>query len=1004
MLQKWTDQGDLKQYQVIGASSSGTRSASFMLMALPWMSRRIRNQLLSTVMTAAAAAACPPEATAQQLSYRTYSHADGLTNISLTCLRQDRSGYLLACTQSGLYAYDGRRFVNLGRQQGLPGGGLISDIAFDPDGRLVLRYSDRVFVSSNALSSATPPEKLKFRVATSEVGSTFNDHVGQLATWRDDVVLINQGHLDLIEPGTASEAPVIKSLAGMPPWASDPVDNATVIVGQGETLWVGRSDGRICALRPASETCYGAKEGLPKVDWKALIVDGKGRLLARSADQLATIDPAADFVRSETLPDQGGRYANYAQRLVLALMPNGRIVTQSADGLIMRGAFGWKRLTVANGLPDVPLTSIMFDKENELWLGTLGRGLVRTIGYGLWENWDHRDGLSSDIVWQIARQPGGPLWVATDGGIDAVGRSPEVPSTPRHYDTPSFAIAAGAAGHIWRSLGSSGVSCITTTTGSTRNFQLPPVNQILHAAKNRLWFITEGGVYVVDDTPAEPLAPRMVEGLKGQYSAAAVAADGSLWLFHLGQLIHLHEDGSTTVVVGHWDQVGFAPVAVAVQGIDTVWVGAAGGGLYRIEVEKDRVRKMTQIEPPDIRSNTIVSLLVDRRGWVWAGTDNGISVYDGRRWTSADANVGLIWNDLNQGSLFQDNDGSIWIGTTRGLSHLLDPETLFQQFPLQPVITSVLLGDRNLQGGMSTFSRDPLSVQFGILNFRAEGSVRFHYRLKGVDQSWAESAGGDIRYPSLPPGHHRLTVVAYDPLTQQSSEPISLLLRMEEPWWLWWPLLAAYALALSAAVYGLWRLRFRYLLRQRNILQQEVELRTVEIRAAQAALVLQATQDSLTKLLTRGEIQRRLVDALAMPGSLPRLTVGLLDIDHFKRINDRFGHLVGDEILRELGARLQKSMTTREYAGRYGGEEILIVIEGGHLPGVDRIHALNKIIRQPFLAGDETIYVTFSIGVAQATAHDSWTSLIGRADSVLYHAKAQGRDQIIEAGVATPSH
>ena len=173
-----------------------------------------------------------------------------------------------------------------------------------------------------------------------------------------------------------------------------------------------------------------------------------------------------------------------------------------------------------------------------------------------------------------------------------------------------------------------------------------------------------------------------------------------------------------------------------------------------------------------------------------------------------------------------------------------------------------------------------------------------------------------------------------------------------------------------------------------------------DIREVQAALQILATQDFLTKLLTRGEIQSRIDRFLTDRSRSTHLTIGLLDIDHFKKINDRFGHLAGDEILREIGNRLRRALRPNDHAGRYGGEEILIFLEGYGPSGVERIHSLsNAICDQLFPVGGEMISITCSIGITHSVSHDDWTSLIGRADQALYTAKAQGRNRIV---VSTP--
>ena len=454
-------------------------------------------------------------------------------------------------------------------------------------------------------------------------------------------------------------------------------------------------------------------------------------------------------------------------------------------------------------------------------------------------------------------------------------------------------------------------------------------------------------------------------------------------------LLHRHADGRLVSIRLQWQQAEFEPLTLTAGGEGVLWIAGAGGGLYRLHLDGDRIVSSTRFQPPDVISNSIVSLLVDSRGWLWAGTDNGVSVFNGQRWVSATTDEGLIWDDLDQGGLLEDADGSMWIGTSQGLSHLLDPTQLFIRENLKPVITSVTVGETAFRERAVRYTQEPFVIQFGSLDFRADGVIRFRYRLEGVDKGWADSASGYARYPSAPPGHHRFDLIAYDPLTHQVSAPVSVLLRVRKPWWLWWPPLVLYALAALGSVYGGLRLRFRYLLRQRRTLQREVELRTAEIREAQAT-------DSLTGLLTRGEIQTRLVAALAQAGRFSQIAIGLLDIDHFKRINDRFGHLTGDEILKEMGRRLKLALKPGEYAGRYGGEEILIVLETEQVPEVNRIGILNiAACGEPFQVDGEVIEVTCSIGVAHEHARDDWKSLIGRADKALYQAKAEGRDRII---------
>ena len=948
----------------------------------------------------ALAIAWQPHAVAEQTAFRGYSKADGLTNAWASCLVQDASGFILVCTEHGLFSYNGRRFSNLGPRQGLPDGGFVHALTRDSRNRIVLRFPHSIFVSDQPINGHDPPGSLMFHAAQS-ASPIEDDERGDIVPWRDGAVFAADGRLYVVRYDDHAAKPVVALAGGALARQSFTLQDATPLASQGATLWAARTDGAICGLSDAKTSCFGTLEGLPNDNWAALLVTRNGHVLARSPSHLADINPASGTIEVSNLPTQGGRYANYPHRLVLVEDPAGQILTQSSDGLIIGRAAHWQALSQRDGLPTAPVLSVLFDRDKGLWLGVLGKGVLRDLGYGLWENLDHRDGLSNDVLWQMSREPNGPLWIANDNGVDAIGPL-KPPSVHRHFDRPAFAVTTDDFGHLWRSEGSSGIACIALGTGHVDHFTLPAVNKILHGAKSSLWFLTERGLYLVPDS-ARPSAPKLFSAAIDPVSAAAADADGSLWMIRKNLLVHMDLDGAEKIIRTTWPQSDFQPLTLAISKAGVLWIGGAGGGLYRLTLVDGRVTAMAQFGSPDIVSNTIVSLLVDSRQWVWVGTDNGVSVFDGKRWVSANTDSGLIWDDLDQGSLYEDADGSMWLGTSQGLSHLLNPARLFQQSSLRPVITAVHLGQDDVQERTVPYTREPLEIQFGTLNFQADGVIRFRYRLDGVDKGWAETASGLARYPSLPAGRHLFSVVAYNPLTHEISPPVTLLLRMRKPWWFSWPLVALYGFAATGAAYGLLRLRIRLLLRQKSLLQREVDLQTQEIRRAQEALQVLATQDSLTKLLTRGEIQSRLDRVLAQNNRSQTFTIGLLDIDHFKRINDRFGHLIGDEILREIGCRLRQAMGPDDYAGRYGGEEILIVVPGDGKLGVEQIYSLNDAVcSRLFPVEEQFISVTCSIGVTHALPHDDWKTVIDRADQALYKAKAQGRDRIVVSAAMVP--
>jgi diguanylate cyclase (GGDEF)-like protein len=163
----------------------------------------------------------------------------------------------------------------------------------------------------------------------------------------------------------------------------------------------------------------------------------------------------------------------------------------------------------------------------------------------------------------------------------------------------------------------------------------------------------------------------------------------------------------------------------------------------------------------------------------------------------------------------------------------------------------------------------------------------------------------------------------------------------------------------------------------------------------------QARTDSLTGLVNRRAFDDRLSRELETAGSLGyEVTLVMCDLDNFKAINDRYGHLAGDEVLRAVGRVFSESVRDRDIAARYGGEELALVLPGTPLIGGRR---LSERIRRKLeelrveTADGETISFTASFGAATFPTHASAERLLAAADRALYEAKDTGRNRVVTA-------
>jgi diguanylate cyclase (GGDEF)-like protein len=169
--------------------------------------------------------------------------------------------------------------------------------------------------------------------------------------------------------------------------------------------------------------------------------------------------------------------------------------------------------------------------------------------------------------------------------------------------------------------------------------------------------------------------------------------------------------------------------------------------------------------------------------------------------------------------------------------------------------------------------------------------------------------------------------------------------------------------------------------------------------SAREEMRFKATHDALTSLWNRGRILEALDEALR---DMDSLAILMCDIDHFKAINDEYGHLVGDAVLRELAARLRNGVRGNDLIGRFGGEEFLILLNGCDPSRLqERAEQLRRAVSQGTVLTDAgEISFTVSIGAVSANKEDSFTPpemILNLADAALYQAKREGRNRVVIA-------
>jgi diguanylate cyclase (GGDEF)-like protein len=208
---------------------------------------------------------------------------------------------------------------------------------------------------------------------------------------------------------------------------------------------------------------------------------------------------------------------------------------------------------------------------------------------------------------------------------------------------------------------------------------------------------------------------------------------------------------------------------------------------------------------------------------------------------------------------------------------------------------------------------------------------------------------------------------------------------------IWWVIGSLVYFVVAGLLYNFFRLRTQLKERHDEMFGLLKKLQEADTESAHFKRL--SMYDPLTGLLNR-RAALDLVDEFAQHNSLTGTALVVLDIDHFKQINDTHGHEVGDEVLKRLSAVVQHAVREGDAAVRWGGEEIVVICPKTNADGVIRVAEKLRVEIKQLQFSIPNLTITASFGVANIRQGESFSQALGRADEALYEAKKNGRDQV----------
>jgi diguanylate cyclase (GGDEF)-like protein len=953
----------------------------------------------------------------------------GLPQRSVTAIAQGPQGYLWVGTQHGLARFDGIRFRTYTTQaEPALTSNEIGTLYQDSSERLwvgssrgLTRYDDQGF---QAIAGPTDEEGRAVDIAVNAIAETKEGRI--VAGGPDGLFLVQDDKLM--------------------PVGESPGDAITALYDDGRSLWVG-GVGR-----------YWRFENLEPVEEFGLPADGAAGRVSDFAQHDGEL-----WVATNAGLYRGGEHR---PRMFQAMPPIPEspihgLLTDSAgtlwvgmDAALLRIHDGRLAEVIDNTYPAAhPQTrSLHEDHEGNLWLGSSVDGLAR-----YWSGWVDRysadAGIHHALTWSVADAGNGALWVGTSDGLSLLAdgqfelhvAGQDLPH-PHAYtllpDDDELWIGT-RSGLVVKQLDSGNLATpavLAPLDALQINGIVPAgphgryffatlqglflwdgedgldklerlgnraIRQVRLTGNDTLVVVTDSGVFVGPPDRLEPPADQPEMLASGNFTTATRLDDSGLIFSTLDH----------GLVVGHGDRFRMLTMDeglssdssyyVVDDGMGHIWVSGFEG-LFRIA--RDELERFIAGRGERVHGEMLISESGRHPGSQQGYCCNG-----------AGHAKGLLRED---GLWLPTRDGVVRIRPDRLVRNPVPPRVLIKRYRAS--------GDWHALNRRDTVElprgeRD-LAIEFTALSFRDPSSVHFRYRLKGFDEEWQKLEGDlprSVSYTNLPPGSYHFELHASNNAGLWAEQPATMGFEVppyfhETAWFR--SLLIASTLLLLIAGYR-WRRHQWHL--QQAALKRQVAARTEELRQTNARLVEAnrnlkdlSTIDTLTGLRNRRHLYERMSQE---PARLARLrdrspaddlVIGfaLVDVDYFKQVNDEHGHHAGDQVLEQIGLRLNEVARQGDHVVRWGGEEFLVVLAG--LPRAESATVLGRMSRTlsetPYrLDRKAALSVTCSIGYAELPSRPTdpvgaigWESLVELADQALYLVKQTGRNgwAILRAG------
>ena len=801
---------------------------------------------------------------AQTTSFITYGVEQGLVQSQVQSLVQDNDGNLWIGTLAGLSRYNGLTFENFSKKDGLAEDWITvsykdskGDIWFGHWAGGVSRYNSKTkkFESLNleeytrfrTVTSITEDQlgffwigtegsgifiydpvknkmsslNVKDGIASSNVYDLQLDNNGNMWIATDHGITICDTKLDISSPASFVN---LNAARGFP---SDAI-TSFAFANKGNEMWVGTGDKGVVVLQ--------LPNGFVNRNAPTLLTSLH---MYRSDDGLG-----ADFVESLMEDSHGniwvGTIGGGATKITPASAPN-RL--DDLDRAIL------KNYNTRQGLNYFNVHSIIEDREGNIWIGTdVGLNQYRGERFQLY---DKLDGLNNDIVWATCVDHEGNVWLGTNDGLTQLSFYTVPGTNEKKFTTKNFSTADGLGSNVvlsvyeddnktlWVGTGFGGVSRLLPGASSFETFSTKDglAGDVVYAInsdlKGNIWIGTKEGVTKFDPV-AKTFRNYTIEDGLGGNNVYRIFRDsrGNLWFGALGGYLSVYDGKGFTKYDESSGIVHRFILCINEDKNHNIWFGAYGGGLYMYDGRSFHNYTMKN----GMTTDSPYAIVCDKDNNIWIGNSRGLDKYSiaDTTFSHYGKSEGFQGVEVNPNAASVAQDGSLWFGTIMGAVRFDPNENKMNGVEPLTFINGlkVFMRDADFpEDGKFSYDQNHLTFEFVGISLTNPEKVKYQYKLEGFDKDWSPipTHYNEAVYSNLPPGEYNFMVRAANNDGMVNKNPVTYKFFVRPPFWQTATFYILMTVFIVFCIYGFDKMRTRNLKKQKKILEEKVEQRTLEL-------------------------------------------------------------------------------------------------------------------------------------------------------------------------------